>query len=148
MPVFLTSLHVTPMADGINWRLNKVFSYRSNLLHLATNGVIDVMPGFVTDFGSVPQILQAFVSATGRAGPAFVLHDWAYWSKIVDRDTADNILHEAMDALGCPMAQIVEVYNAVHLFGEAAWQKNADLRANGYDRVAPMADNPPFAAAV
>lgn len=48
---FITSLSVTPLDDGTNWRLTKALKYedRSGALHR-------VPPGFTTDFASFPNI--------------------------------------------------------------------------------------------
>ena len=48
MGKFLTNPGYVPLADGVNWRLEKGLSYAHDL------GVTRVPAGFVTDFYSTP----------------------------------------------------------------------------------------------
>lgn len=143
MSRFLDELSVTPLADGIQWRINEHFRYESDLM---LGAQLLIPARFVTDFASVPQSLWAEFPPWQRYGAAAVVHDWLYWAQIGTRDAADLILREAMTVLGVPILPIDAIYAAVRLGGSGAWTHNAQLKASGYTRQASPASNPPYAA--
>jgi hypothetical protein len=55
---------------------------------------------FITDFASVPRLLGSYLLFGGKGRRASALHDMLYTSRIVDRETADQVLREAMLATG------------------------------------------------
>lgn len=141
MSKFLNALQVTPLPDGLQWRLNTALLYESDL----AGGLIKVPAEFCTDFASIPRIVWAILPPWGRYGAAAIAHDWCYWQQNVTRDIADGVLREAMTLLGVDKATIDQVYTAVRLFGQHAWDQNTELRAAGYTRMSTGGDIPPYA---
>ena len=151
MSRFLTALSVTPLADGQQWRLNEDLQYRSTLLLDATphdGDVIRVPKGFITDFASVPAMLRGVLPPWNVWGCAAVLHDHLYWTQYLDRDIADSVLLEAMRVLGVDDAIAALIHTGVRVGGQASWDNNAELKASGYTRLAPLADQPPYASPI
>jgi hypothetical protein len=140
---FFDQLVVSPLGDGTNWALQARFRYWS----VALNRMVEVPVRFVTDFGSVPGVLKLKFPPWSRAGGGYLLHDFAYWDQTMTRPEADNLLREAMDVLGVDATDAMEIYQGVHLFGQAAWDRNAALKASGYTRLASTESNPPYASA-
>ncbi len=146
MSEFYTTLEVTPLSDGENWRINAPFRYESDLI-----GVIEVpfdvekQEGFITDFASVPNIVRNLLPVWNRYGPAAVVHDWLYWNQATKREDADSVLLEAMHLLGVDKAEAKIIYDGVRIGGQIAWNRNAQLKKNGYTRMASAKSNPPYA---
>lgn len=121
MSNFLDELDVTPLPDGVLWRLNKNFRYQSG-----TYGALITVPaGFVTDFASTPREVWMVYPPWGKYGPAAILHDWFYRIQFATREMADDVLREAMILLGCDELTVHNIYGAVRLFGRWAWSENA-----------------------
>lgn len=140
MSRFLDVLNVSPLPDGLQWRLNAPLRYESDCA-----GLIEVPAGFVTDFASIPRIAWAILPPWGRYGAAAIAHDDRYWMQLCDRSVADAVLEEAMTLLGVEQQTVQQVYRAVRLFGQHAWDHNAQLRAQGYTRISSGGDLPPYA---
>jgi hypothetical protein len=115
--VFLSALRVERLDDTF-WKLVDL-----DLRYQDTSGAIIVVPlGFITDFASVPRWLPiAYALTGGTSQPAAVVHDWLYQTHAVDRPAADQVLDEAMGALGEPVWRRWAMYRAVRLFGAAAY---------------------------
>ncbi len=139
MSQFKTMMVVAPMPDGVQWALQAPLVYESDL-----GGEYTVPAGFVTDLASIPKVLWAILPPWSRYGPAAVVHDWLYWSG-VPRATCDGVLREAMILLGVDQATVNQIYGAVSAFGQAAWDRNAELRKSGYTRMAGTGSQPPYA---
>ena len=106
---------------------------------------IDVAIGFQTDFASVPRPLWWVFPPWGTYGNAAVIHDWLYWTQKVDgkqivHQDADRIFDEAMGALNVGRTTRWCLFHAVLWFGGAAWLRNREDRAQGFDRVQPTAE--------
>jgi len=121
MSAFLDQLEVTPLSDGVLWKLGKDFRYQSDVY----GALLTVPAGFHTDFASTPREVWTLYPPWGKYGPAAVIHDWGYRIQFMTRDMADNILREAMIHLGCDDITVRSIYEAVHLFGRVAWSENA-----------------------
>lgn len=141
MSEFRTMMVVAPLPDGVQWALQAPLQYRSDV----ASETIIVPAGFVTDFASIPKVFWNVLPPWSRYGPAAVVHDYAYWTGIT-RGTADNILREAMTLLGVDSATVNQIYNAVSAFGQGAYDRNAELRASGYTRMAGAGSQPPYAS--
>ena len=86
-------------------------------------GRIAVPVGFRTDLASIPRALRnlpAFDPA-GRSRRPAVVHDWLYTIQSHPKDFADRFLRTSMIAEGCEHVDAEAFYEAVHLFGEDAW---------------------------
>ncbi len=96
--------------DGRNWKLTSNFDY------LATDELIQIPSGFITDFASIPRLLWNLLPPTGDYGKAAVVHDWLYRHggrivhatapngeityRIYSRSACDGIFLQAMEDLG------------------------------------------------
>lgn len=88
--------------------------YESNLL-----GTVTVPAGFRTDFASVPRMVGAYLMFGGKGKRAAVIHDWAYSGGLnVDRETADLIFREALQASGYGALTVWAMYQGVRFGGE------------------------------
>jgi hypothetical protein len=109
---FRTTLEVEQIPGNL-WRLLAPFVYYSENL----GREITVPAGFITDFASVPRLPVAYLLAGGEANEAAVIHDYLYKTHIVDRETSDAILDEAMAASGQPWWRRKLMWAGVRLFG-------------------------------
>lgn len=89
--------------------------------------------GFITDFGSVPKIVDCIIPAIESvADPAYILHDYLYGmhrkgdDRCNGRDDADNILYEALRICGVGRIKAGTIYYAVRCFGSFAWNRKED----------------------
>ena len=123
---FLTPLVVEVMPSGKRFRLFLPFTFAASEL------TIRVMPGFETDFASIPRFARLLISKLGRYNKAAVIHDAIYQAMFytlnVNRHTftrkdADRIFLEGMVALGVAPWKRRLMYWGVRLGGWAAWKK-------------------------
>lgn len=98
-------------------------------------GPVEVPPYFVSDFASVPRIFWSIFPTDGKYAYAAVLHDYVYWVQDRPRAEADKVFRLAMSDLKITDRQAATLYRAVDLFGGAAWDGNAKLKAAGEKRV-------------
>ena len=82
----------------------------------------------VTDFGSVPLIVDWFIPASASiADRPYVLHDYLYfcnrhgYSKCRSRKDADDILYFTLRLVGVDCVRSWLIYRAVRLAGGGAW---------------------------
>lgn len=122
---FLTHLDVD--ADDFPYTLASALVYYS--ARLATT--ITVPAGFVTDFASIPWLVQWLIPKEGRYNRAAVVHDWLYTTGEYPRDMADYVLSEAMAAASVDPDRAEVIYAGVRVGGWYAWRKHrkADPRA-------------------
>ena len=133
MSRFTDVLLVSPVDDGKSWVLMCGFGYARGAED--SGDVIEVPKGFVTDFASVPRLIQWLVPRWGKYGNAAIIHDWLYWQQGGSRREADLVLLEAMAVIKVfPLLKYV-IYCAVRIFGWYAWLRNRADRASGYNRV-------------
>ena len=78
---------------------------------------IRVPKGFITDFASVPRLPFAYLLFGGIAQRPAVIHDFLYSTPTAKRKWADEILLEAMEAVGVSWFQRNNIYWAVRAFG-------------------------------
>ncbi|PWJ49589.1 uncharacterized protein DUF1353 [Dyadobacter jejuensis] len=92
--------------------------------------VVDIPPGYLTDFASVPQILWSVFPPHGRMANAAVLHDYMYDHRLFEdelgsrcaRVLADTLFLENMFADKVSRPQAYLYYYAVRLFGSKWWK--------------------------
>lgn len=101
-----------------------------------------VVPGgFITDLASVPRWIGAYLIAGGKAVRSAVVHDWLYASGEVDREQADAVFREAMDAENDPEESWRRwlMWKAVRAFGWSPYGKyrKADGKAEEPEPEAP-----------
>ena len=133
MSQFTDVLLVSPVDDGKSWVLMRGFGYARGSED--SGDVIEVPEGFITDFASVPRLIQWIVPRWGKYGNAAIIHDWLYWQQEMPRREADLILLEAMAVMKVfpPLKHMI--YCAIRIFGWYAWLRNRVDRASGYNRV-------------
>lgn len=115
MSSFTTPLRVE-FIDGRDWRVCEPFTYCIGSL-AEPIGTVTIPAGFVTDFASVPRVLWNLLPPTGLYGKAGVLHDYLYRRLLLTRRECDNLLLEAMQALGVPGLTCAAVFLGVRLGG-------------------------------
>jgi hypothetical protein len=91
-----------------DWELCEPMSYR--LVDRSDAEVVNVPPGFVTDFASVPRPVWFWIAPWGRHGRAAIVHDFLYRNGSVTdvaarqmrrppKSEADRIFRDAMGVL-------------------------------------------------
>ena len=105
--------------DGEQWELTEPFEY-----HSKKGDIIKVPVNFVSDFASIPHIVQPIIGdPTGRYGPSAIIHDFLYYTKKYTRRKADAIFLEAMKVLGVPWWKRRIMWLAVRLVAWIPWNK-------------------------
>ncbi len=104
-------LHMNQLPDGDRWILLSNWDYFG----------FEVPAGFVTDLTSSPRLVWAVFPKWGVHGPAAILHDWLYYSGIVDRVQADAIFFDAMGACGVIPWKRRAMFAGVLLGGKKYW---------------------------
>jgi hypothetical protein len=118
---FMTQLDVELIDDAI-WMLKSPLVYCSQ--HLAE--IIQVPIGFQTDFCSVPKVPIIYEKWGDRAHREGVLHDYVYCKDsipVVQFDTANELLREAMISRGVHVDIYEPMYWAVCCFGHKYFHK-------------------------
>lgn len=117
--------------DGVNYMLFRDLTYDIG----TRTGLRIVVPrGFVTDFASVPRALHSVIGPTGRYTNAAIVHDYLYWIQTCSRGQSDNLMAIAMREAGVSALQEWNIYNAVRLGGQSAWDNNRNERSSGLIR--------------
>lgn len=124
---------LTPFDDGEYWVLanDLVFAIRE------TGQRIVVPRGFVTDFASVPRVFWTFFPKHGEYTRAAIVHDFLYWQQKCSREQADELFDIMMDASEVDSTTRFTIYAAVRVWGDDAWEENAEARQQGYVRIIP-----------
>jgi hypothetical protein len=91
--------------------------------------------GFVTDLASIPRPLWSIWPSDGSYAYPAIIHDFLYWTQPCSRPEADNVLKFAMQDFKIGTVTIDAIYDGVRLGGQASWDDNAKLKANGERRV-------------
>ncbi len=129
---------IVKVINGSQFELMEDFVFYFPALNGVKNCALRVEKGFKTDFGSVPQAFQSFVSPIGKPTKAYVLHDrlcvanakkqtWntfanceelpeKYINKVVSRKEADKVFLEAMKVLGVGVLKRYTIYFYVRLY--------------------------------
>ena len=134
MSRFLNILKVAPYGDGVNFCVLEDFKFEYGAED--SGAIITVPAGFITDFTSVPRVFWDILPPWGKYGFAAVIHDWLYYDQSLTRDQADDILLDAMSAMGVSEVDRITIYAAVHKAGQHAWDQNAKKKETGFIRVA------------
>ncbi len=128
MSSFTTQLKLSPADDepGV-WVLQRGFTY--DLGYRGGSDKIKVPKGFRTNFASVPKFAQIIYSPYHPSyGKAAVLHDYLWSIQKYSKKYCDAVFYDAMISLKCPAKRREMFYQAVNLFGNAAW-KNSQIEA-------------------
>jgi hypothetical protein len=125
---------ISPFANWDYYYLHKPISWTPESKHQNKYKAVKVPPGFVTDLTSIPQVFWSILSPSDRYAYAAIIHDYLYWTQIHPRDVADQILKICMEDLNVANVKVIAIYNAVRMFGGAAWEKNTKLKDMGEKR--------------
>lgn len=99
------------------WELQAPLAFYSAVLDRTFTAPV----GFRTDFCSVPRVPVAFALLGDRARRAGTLHDLAYTTHEVDRESADKLLREMLLLDGVDEYEAQVFYLAVRLGGGSHW---------------------------
>lgn len=128
-----TPVDFRPVANGKNWIVKEPLTYQVGI----SNDRVTVPRGFVTDFATIPPILQSLIQQNGPHLLPAVVHDYLYWKQTCTQDQADRLFLLAMIENKVPLTDRTAMYTAVHAVGALAWASNARDRAAGLIRVLP-----------
>ncbi len=107
------------------------FKYRS------PHGELIIVPaGFVTDFASIPGLLQSSFGPSVHDLPALV-HDYLYWRHACTRSEADEIFYRALQEFGVSQVRILFIKVGLGLGGESAYEENGRDRRARLPRIIP-----------
>jgi hypothetical protein len=135
---FIDFLEVSPFADGDNWFLTRPLTYELP----GTTLRVEVPPGFVTDFASIPRPFWSLLPTWGKYGSPAVVHDYLYWDQRCTREQADWIFLLGMEESDVGSIERFVIHRAVRWGGAFAWRSNAQRRTDGWERVMPPARLP------
>ena len=96
--------------------------------------VLVVPKGFVTDYASIPRVIQLLIPKLGRHRKAAVLHDYLY-AKDCDYQSllqaeCDSVFLSAMKGSGVSKWKRCSLYSGVRVGGWASFRKkNAEFRS-------------------
>jgi hypothetical protein len=121
MSHFLDPLVLEPQDDGVMWKVVTPFEYD---IGKVGGEKIEVVAGFLTDLGSVPQIFWNLIPPIGKPLRAYVLHDWLYAKQLFSRAKSDSVLLEAMGVCGVSWFKRWAIYSAVRVGGWLAWRSH------------------------
>ena len=83
---------IRPIGDAKNWMLAEPLLWR-----VGDSGESIVVPqGFVTDFASIPPVLQSLIRPLGPHLRPAIVHDYLYWEQTCSRKQADRLFRVAM----------------------------------------------------
>ncbi len=122
-----------PFVDGQHWIVRQPLRYRIGV----SSQEIVVPAGFVTDFASIPQVLQSIIRANGNYILPAVVHDYLYWNQSCTRKQADQIFLLAMIENKVGALHQKAIHGAVAVAGGFAWDANTNERAEGLLRILP-----------
>lgn len=106
------------------WRLEKPLAFLSDSL-----GLIQVPPGFITDFSSVPRLPFMYLLFGNTATRPGVVHDWLYEKGLIrdrkiTREEADTVWNEASDADDQPTYRSRSMWAGIRAGGWVAWNRH------------------------
>lgn len=130
MSKFLDTLCITEVNDSIFQVCDHPFRYQSDVASQTFTAPV----GFYTDFASVPRIGIIYAMLGDTAHEPAVIHDWLYYSGLVPRDMADQVLLEAMCVIGLPAWRRWPIYWGVRLGGWYAWNQHRKARDGASDK--------------
>lgn len=116
------------LEDGKSWKVQQPFVYIYN--ENGTYYEILIPQGFITDYGSIPQIFQNIIPKNDEMSGAYVVHDLIYASEMFSRSLCDDILLKAFQELGASWIKRNIVYSAVRAGGWNVWRNHDKKKIN------------------
>lgn len=83
--------------------------------------IITILPGFMTDGGSIPKVFQWFAKGWTddyRYNAIFILHDAMYCTEYVHREIADDMLRSCLREYGMTRFQASTIHFCVRNFAK------------------------------
>lgn len=121
---FLSPLRLERAIGRDEWYLLEPLKFYSRVLRR----IVNVPPGFQTDFASVPWFFWRVMPKNGAWDAPAVLHDAIYRGVVEGtRKEADDVFLEAMLAIGVPAWRAKSMWLAVRLFGAGPYQERAHV---------------------
>lgn len=99
------------------FRYEEEFAYDSAV----AGGRIVIPRGYLTDKCSIPRIPFVYMLAGGLADEAGGVHDLCYSTQLFEREKCDEILREAVIAMGYSEHLAQSMFEAVRMFGGSHW---------------------------
>ena len=101
----------------ILWRLEDDLKFYSTVV-----GQWIIAPKeFITDGCSIPRMPFIYLLAGDKAEEAGYVHDWLYSSQMFPREICDQVLREAVMAMGYSQFLADSMFDAVRMFGGSHW---------------------------
>ena len=121
MARFLQRCHLAIGERANQWMTHGLLVYLSDV----AGRTITIDSGFETDLASIPRSFHWLIPVNGKHRLAAIVHDWLYakapaWCT---RKVADQVLLEAMKALGESWWRRTAMYTAVRAGGWLYWRK-------------------------
>lgn len=113
------------LPDGVYEILLEDFTFESQ------GHAFTVPRGFVTDYASIPRFFHRILPQRGRYNPAAVAHDFLYWSGVLSKDDADEVLYDLSERLGVGWFDRHAIYRGVRIGGWVAWNKYRKAERRG-----------------
>jgi hypothetical protein len=105
------------MIDDAHWRLVDEFRYDSKV----AGARLLILPGYVTDFASVPRVPVVYWLTGNTAHAAAVVHDYLYTTGLFSKAISDQVFLEVMTLTGVPRWRAWAMYLGVKYFGQSTW---------------------------
>lgn len=100
------------------------FTLSAQLVALMGDGrKVTVPKGFVTDFASSNLGRWDFLSRSASRSYASIVHDWLYFTGMVNRVQADRYFVEGLKDEGCGWYDRMKAAAGLRMFGWIVWQR-------------------------
>lgn len=106
--------------DGTNWIF--LSDWEVHVKAKDYEFILCIRKGFITDGGSIPQIVQNIFKAMGVYLLAYLIHDGMYGGELLTRLQGDNILFDVLQFQGMTWFGRENVYSAVRIGGGIVWE--------------------------
>ncbi len=141
-PANYTPLLLSRFADPVYF-LTKAIRWEPKADQTVKFEPVEVPAGFVVTFDIVPRVFWSVLRPDSEFVYPAVIHEYLYWTQSRPRSVADEIFKLALNDFVIDPKVIETIYQAVRFSGQAAWDENVRLKAQGEKRV--LKEYPPDA---
>lgn len=127
-------LALSKFADPVYY-LTQSLRWRQSSRDGRSGQAVDIPIGFVTKLDSVPRVAALLLTPSDSYVMAVLLLEYLYWDQTRTREESNEIFRMAMEDLGVSRSTNAALYSAVKFYGQAAWDQNAQLKAQGERRI-------------
>jgi len=127
------TLHVSRFADPVYFLL-KPFAWVPKTDQAKKYDPVEVPAGFVFTLDSVPRAFWSVIRPDANAS-ASIIQQYLYWTQTKSREASDEIFRMALQDSGADSTTTTVMYQAARNFGQASWDENAKLKAEGEKRI-------------